>query len=360
MPTVNEALRDRGIAHAIFLQRQSTATVHKVVALLNRLDDRLVEQLRERLEKVEQRGADLAPITTRRLRELLDAVRKLVDAGYERLAERTAKELVDIVTHEAAFEAETLRKAIPLRVEVVVPAEQVLVSAVNARPFQGRLLNEWFADAGAAKLRRLRDAIRLGVAEGATVDQLVRTIRGTRAANFRDGILEASRRDVESVVRTSINHISNHARQATYIANGDIVKSWLFVATIDGKTTITCASLDHKTFPIGKGPMPPRHVNCRSTSIPITKSYRELGLDLDEVPATSRASMDGQIPSGVDFDTWLRGRSAEFQDEVLGRSRGKLFRAGMKMERFTDRGGEVYDLPTLRAREAAAFERAGL
>jgi SPP1 gp7 family putative phage head morphogenesis protein len=360
MPTTNEQLRDRGIAHALFLQRQSTATVYKVVALLNRLDSRIVDQLRERLEKIEERGADLAPITTRRLRELLEAVRKLIETGYERLAERTARELTDIVVHEARFEAETLRKAVPLRVEFVEPAEATLVSAVNARPFQGRLLGEWFKDAGDAKLRRLRDTIRLGVAEGATVDQLVRAIRGTRAANFKDGVLEASRRDVEAAVRTAVNHISNHARQATYAANADVLNGWMFVATLDSRTTITCASLDHKVFPIGKGPMPPRHVRCRSTSIAVTKSFRELGIDLDEVPGGSRASMDGQVPSGVDFDSWLRARPASFQDEVLGAARGKLFRGGLRMERFTDRVGEVFDLPTLRAREAEAFQRAGL
>jgi len=86
-------------------------------------------------------------------------------------------------------------------------------------------------DLEAAAFARVRDAIRQGFVEGQTTDQIVRRIRGTRANQYRDGILEISRRSAESVVRTAINHTANVARQELYKANDDLIDSWRFVAT---------------------------------------------------------------------------------------------------------------------------------
>ena len=61
-------------------------------------------------------------------------------------------------------------------------------------------------------------AIRLGWAEGETIDQITRRIRGSRKLQYKDGILEKSRREIEALVRTAINHTSNVARNSLYQA----------------------------------------------------------------------------------------------------------------------------------------------
>ena len=49
------------------------------------------------------------------------------------------------------------------------------------------------------------------------------------------------------------------------------------------------------------------------------------------------------------------------QDEVLGKTKATLFRkGGMEIGDFVDTRGNVYNLDQLRARDAAAFARAGL
>lgn len=101
--------------------------------------------------------------------------------------------------------------------------------------------------------------------------------------------------------------------------------------------------------------------NCRSSSAPVTRSWRELGIDLDEMDAGTRASMDGQVPAEQTYNQWLAKQLASRQDEVLGPTRGKLFRqGGLPMDRFYNDKGVFLDLPQLRERDARAFAKAGL
>ena len=71
--------------------------------------------------------------------------------------------------------------------------------------------------------------------------------------------------------------------------------------------------------------------------------------------------MNGQVPASTTFQQWLKGKPAEFQDEVLGSTKGRLFRnGGLTLDRFVDSKGRAYNLDELRKRDAAAFDRAGL
>jgi hypothetical protein len=101
--------------------------------------------------------------------------------------------------------------------------------------------------------------------------------------------------------------------------------------------------------------------NCRCTTVPVTKSFRELGLDVDEVPAGTRASMNGQVPATQTYEQWLRRQSAEVQDDVLGVTKGALFRrGGLKIRDFINNAGKEYTLDELRKVEAGAFKKANL
>ena len=202
-------------------------------------------------------------------------------------------------------------------------------------------LTAWIGRTEEAAARRVRDVIRQGYVEGRTVDQMARQLRGTRANGFKDGLLEVDRRGAEAIVRTAVTHTSNVASQEIYKSAGDFVEGWEFVATLDGRTTLTCASLDGKVYPIGKGPMPPRHIGCRSIPIP---RLRGMG----PTPRTSYAE-------------WLRRQPAAAQDDILGASKGRLLRnGGLTVDRFTDRTGRVLTLDELRRRDASAFANAGL
>jgi len=98
--------------------------------------------------------------------------------------------------------------------------------------------------------------------------------------------------------------------------------------------------------------------NCRSTSTPVLKSFRELGLDIDEVPETTRASLDGQIPQDTSFEGWLSRRSVADQDANLGVGRAKLWRDGdISFRDLMDANGRPLTLMELQARMVAPVTR---
>jgi len=72
--------------------------------------------------------------------------------------------------------------------------------------------------------------------------------------------------------------------------------------------------------------------------VPVLKSFRELGLDIDEIPEGTRASMDGQVPESLSYSKWLKGQDEKIQNDVLGINRANMFRAGKALDGFIDQG----------------------
>jgi hypothetical protein len=266
MALTPEQVHDLAVSHRIGLSRYSTGVVRKVLALLNRTERSIVERLARTSNET---------VSGQRLDVLLAELRRIQRQGWGLVDLRLRAEMGDLAAAEALF---ALRLAGVEPVATVafspIPSTGQIVAAVNSRPFQGRLLREWLAEAEEGAARRVRDAVRQGFVEGMTTPDIVRTIRGTKAAQYRDGIMETSRRGAEAMVRTALTHTANTAAQATWEANGDIVKGWQFVATLDLRTTLTCASLHGKKYALGKGPMPPRHINCLVGSARVSTSSR--------------------------------------------------------------------------------------
>jgi SPP1 gp7 family putative phage head morphogenesis protein len=174
---------------------------------------------------------------------------------------------------------------------------------------------------------------------------------GTRSAPLDRSVARTMRRQTEAQVRTDINHVVTQAREAFYGENDDLIAGVIWVSTLDGGTTPICRSLDGKFFEIGKGQRPPAHYNCRSTTAPVTKSLKELGIGADDtrgLPDGVRASMGGDVPAKTTYYDWLSGQSTAVQNEVLGPKRAALWRDGrVKAEDFTDDRGRLLTLDEL-------------
>ena len=352
MKTLNDIIFEANLRHQMYLQRHSASVVRKIIALLNRADAGIVERLERE---------DFTAISEARQKKLLDRIRELIKRGYSSAITALGEEIDDLAVYESGFQLDLFKRSIPVALDLVTPAPDQLVAAVKARPFQGRLLKEWYSGLEQGSFARLRDAIRIGYIEGATTEEVVRRIRGTRKQRYTDGILQQNRRSATAAVRTALNHTSNSASELTYQQNADIIKGVQWVATLDGRTTRVCASRDGKVYPLGKGPRPPAHINCRSTTTPVLKSWKELGISLKQAPEGTRASMNGQVPASTTFEDFLRNQPTDFQDEFLGKKAGILFRKGnLPLDRFVDKAGNDLTLDQLRVSEAEAWARAGL
>lgn len=390
MAGVNETLQDSSVRHSVYLIRYGGSLAKRAVTLLDKADADLVNRIRARLEKIDQRGLDLGPATTNRLQRLLVEIRTLNQTLYAALYDVLKTDLTALAKAEVEMTAHRLTAAVGVDFGVNRPAPELLRAAVTSRPFQGRNLRDWAKTAGTDKVRRVSDAVRIGLVEGQTTDQIVGRIRGTRAFAYRDGILEISRRGAEMVARTAVNHVANRAQNMLYQANGDVIKSVRWVSTLDSRTSAICRSRDGEVYPLGAGPRPPAHPNCRSSVTPITKSWDELsengslspgrgstnmetifrkqlrdrGFTAEQIEQTimgARASMNGEVPGALNYSQWLKGQSAALQDDILGKAKGRLFRSGgLGVDKFVDRAGRELNLSQLRAKYPSAFDDAGL
>lgn len=366
MATVNEQLLDADITHQVELEAYKNGVVSRMIALMSRVDADLVAQLTIALDRM-----PASQFNIDRLESLLSSVRAINSNLYAQLTNNLEAELKDFAEYEANYQGDLFKTVLPPQVlyATVVP-EQVYTAAL-ARPFQGKLLSEWMQSLEETQAVKVRDAVRMGYVENQTVDQIVKRIRGTKALNYRDGVLDISKRNAQTIVRTAVGHMAASTKDAFYSANDDIITSWMWHSTLDGRTSDICISRDHKLYtkdephrPIGHnlqwlGGPGRAHFNCRSGKVAVLKSWRELGLDVD-VSASTRASMDGQVPDDMSYAEWLKKKPASFQDEVLGKTKGKLFREGMPVDRFVNNQGVTYTLDELRKRDAEYFERAGL
>lgn len=351
MPTINEQILESFVSHSVWLERYKTGTVNKIIKLLNKADEDLAAQLEKRLRDIAERGFDIGPDTTKRLNEILSGVREQRTGLYKLLYEETRGELNKFATYEASFVSDVIEASIGSaeKVTMAKPSLSKLKAAVEARPFQGRILKEWFSGLADGDTRRVSDAVRVGMVQGQTLDQIVRRIRGTRAAGFKDGILEVSRREASAVVRTSIGHVANYASEELYAANADIVKGVQWISTLDGRTSAVCRARDGQVYAIGKGPRPPAHWNCRSRTVPYLGETSIKGV---------RASATGPVPSDMTYNDWLKAQSTAVQDDILGKAKGRLFReGGVTLDRFVDQSGKELSLQQMAKADNAAFEK---
>lgn len=356
---MQQELFDRLVEHQVDLTRYSNGVAAKIRALLDRVDPDLFAQLQAALERL---GPEA--FTVQRLDKLLAEVRRLNDRAYASVLVELQDELRGLTQVELAFQAGVTRMQAPVTLELAKISAETLYGAAMARPFQGRLLAEWAESIGEQRMVRIRDAVRIGYVEGQTIGQIVQRIRGTRARGYSDGLIEIDRRHAEAVARTAISHTAGVVRDRWHSENEDIIEAVLWVSTLDSRTSNLCKLRDQKRYtlpehkPIGHripwlaGPGR-LHWNCRSTSIGLLKGQERL--------FGARASKDGPVEANLSYGGWLKRQSAATQDEILGPTRGALFRAGgLTIEDFANERGRWLTLEELRRRDAAAFERAGV
>lgn len=335
-PSVNEQLFDRSIRHATFLARLSSGEANKIVRFLDReVYPDLIDMITRRLNRAGIVNATSLR-STKALRKLQDDINRVIREGNQEAYRILTASLRDIAVGEASFTQKIIQDLVePFLIPVNVPSDPILRSIVTKSMIRGEFLREEFAGMTARTRRGVVSAINIGLAEGEGVPEIVRRLRGT--TRNPGGVLKASRHDATRIVRTAATHVTTQAREMTYSENSEIIKGVRWVATLDARTSQTCISLDGTVFGLDEGPRPPAHPFCRSTTTPVVKSYKELGLDLPDIPQTTRASMNGQVPANTTYPKWLRSQPVSVQDQVLGKRLAREWRAGrVSVDRFID------------------------
>lgn len=320
--------------HQVNTQRFAGGQARKALPVLRAL----ARELRERIA-----SGNVTEFQARRIITLEADIREIVGARVSDM--QMTLELDEFAQREIEWTTRVLGGYVSVDLSGALQTDFAANVATNAQMVltasgvrKTLTIQQAFDEFSEAVSRQTMRAVQAGVIEGRTSDQIARqvfTLAQTR-----------TRQQASALTRTVINHIGSQARQEVYNANSDIIQGERYLATLDQKTSVSCASLDQKEFPIGQGPIPPIHFNCRSIRTPIIKPQFRIDT------MGERASMNGPVSNRTTYGGWLKGQSEEFQNDVLGPKRASLFRSGqVSIDKFTDSDGRVLSLDELSARE---------
>jgi SPP1 gp7 family putative phage head morphogenesis protein len=350
--------------NAIDLNRYSNSVARRVINAYNDIILDAVNQLRT-IEDLDE------SFKAARLRSILAQLKESLATWAGDSTELTAIELQGLAELQSEFVEEQLKKVLPRGsrniVRTVEISPQFAQSVVTTDPTQinvvtlsddlfaavqgapqtyslttaqgatitlpnGKIVEKAFRGIAEDQAELFAQVVRNGLLTGETTDDISRRLKGRLRFNQPGSprqiaaaggqVTTVANNQIQALVRTSINQVANAASQQVYEANQDITKKYRYVATLDSRTSAICRALDGREFEYGKGPKPPQHFNCRSTTVAVI-DYDNL--PFDPPPRGKRAAQGGMVPADQSYGQWLAKQSKATQAEVLGKSKVPYF-----------------------------------
>lgn len=148
-----------------------------------------------------------------------------------------------------------------VRVSLVGLNEQAVQKAITY-PWSGDQFSSRIWQNKDLMVRNLRQTVTQGIIKGTSTQEMTRIFNEAMGNTY----FNANR-----VIRTETAFVLNEGAHAAYEESG-VVDQYMFMATLDEKTSGKCGSLDGQVFPLKDKLVgtnaPPMHPFCRSTVIP--------------------------------------------------------------------------------------------
>lgn len=362
--------------NAINLNRFSNSVAKQIAVTYNDLIIEAVNQL--------YTIDDLtAPAKAARLRSILAQLKQSLDGWADASTVFAVEELQGLAILQSEFVENQLRRALPVNLGNEIRSIQIspqfaasvattdptainivslsddLQAAVTGAPatFQltaaqgttitlpnGKILQKAFRGLAETQAALFAKTVRNGLLTGESVSQIAKQLKGRlrfgqRALSARQLALAGGQstamanHQIMALIRTSVNQVANASSQQTYEANQSVTSKYRYIATLDSRTSPICRALDGKEFTYGKGPVPPQHFNCRSTTVPLI-DYERLGIEPPK--AGKRRSRDGLVPENQTYGQWLNNQTKETQASVLGIEKVPYFKILVKKHGATE------------------------
>lgn len=158
---------------------------------------------------------------------------------------------------------------------------------------------------------QMNAALIRGVALGNNPRQAAREMLRRTESGFNGGLTRAL-----NVARTEMLDAHRAAAEELDKANRDLLTGWRWSAALDKRTCPACLAMHGQTFGVDE-PGPIDHQQGRCARIPTTRSWRDLGFDIDEPPSV--------FP---DAEAWFNDQTLAVQREIMGPARLELLQSG--------------------------------
>lgn len=324
-------------------------------------------------------GVVVAPQTRKRLRAIIQQSKISLDTWSRTTTKQMIKEIEGLAEVQAGFIENELKKVVKsgnVPINSVAVSRKYAESFVKTDPTQTNIFTskefteddlkkfgsgkfELTARQGAMQTlpngqtvekafrgiaERQKDAlarhIRQGVFSGESTAEIARRMVGRLEFGQKGSVRQIAAAggeftklanyQVQTIVRTSVNQVQNQASQAVYAANSKVAPKYEYVATLDSRTSPICRRLDGQEFAYNKGPTPPQHFNCRSTTVPVVdfdglqKKYPSLEKPpVGKVVTRPTGEGTGRVPQGTAYGDWLLKQDKKLQIKTLG-NEGKV------------------------------------
>lgn len=344
---INTILFDESILLNLDLSRLDSSIQRDVLAMLKHMQSDLIKSLG---------SDDLTGWGRRRLQQQLRESREIIARYYADIEASTLASTSGIAQVASTSAAQALSVAVGGSgvgtlganglVSGILPTTTYMEALAGNAIIQGATQQEWWAEQSRDMQSRFSRAVKEGLLNAETNQQIINRIKDI------EGITD---KNAEKLVRTSVQTIAHHARQKTFEQNQDVIAGYAWITTLDGKACQFCIARDNKEWDINHKPIghsipfrvPPIHFNDRCSLVAKTKTFRQLGIDIDEVNDTDRASMTGVV-NDTDFESYMNRRGKTFIDGVLGKGRSELYRNGtISFKQLTDGKGKPLTLKQL-------------
>lgn len=355
--TVNERVVEETLKQALKISRVAAKERGKIAKLIKTLSKKLAARLIESDYSLNLPSGRRKKAIEKYLKECQNEIAGELSEYREEFQET----LSGLAVFASADAAQTINAIV--KVELMPTAG---ISKAQAKTLAsegwigGKTVGEMFSRLEDKVADKVKEFARKSYAEGKTVQQMTRELTGYKDRNgvLHPGVIEATRKTAEGIVRTSVIGISNAARMETYRDNASVIKGVQWVATLDLRTCVDCAMRDGAAWDWDGNPIsahnflyeePPLHVNCRCVYAPVLRSFKEMDFDdFDEMSESTRASMDGQVPESLKFSEWFESLDADEQTEILGKGRYELYRDGkITFSDLIDQNGRAMTLKEL-------------
>ena len=248
-----------------------------------------------------------------RLQQSLDLISAQLTRLVEDAGARVTSDLPGIVRAAGAAQAAIIGSQLP-KAERDQPTgwdrvDSRQIEAIVQRSTE-RITSEMWPISSEADAVIRRELVR-GIASGANPRKTATRMIERAEGGFNGGLTRAL-----VIARTESLDAHRAAAKVSHDANADVLAGWTWGAALSSRTCPACLAMSGTEHPLSE-PGPQGHQQCRCSRLPRAKSWKDLGIDLDE-------------PASVmpDASEWFGSQSVQVQRDILGPARYKAWQSG--------------------------------
>jgi len=343
---LSDEIQDAITRHQIYLLRYSSGREKEAAQYIDAITQRITDELM---------NDELTEMDIQRLNRFMDEISAFQQDVMSQLEEKILDDVDDLANQETDWATAMLSNFLgeldnPSRIDT-----QLAVFA-GVLPVAGLAIRSLVRRFRQKKIAQTVQSIRDGITLRENNQQIIGRMRTINPLHKKQaGVL----------IKTITNYTSVQARDVAMRLNQQFFDGYEWVSVLDSRTSLICASRDGTIYPFTNDPVlspkPPAHFSCRSTITPKLKPQFESRQTKQPRRTAEGAKGKTKVNASTTYESWLARQPATFQDEVLGKTRGALFRRGkLPISTFIDGSGKTLTLNELRKVEPEVFNRVKL